>query len=85
MSDNFQELIDKSVEESRLQIAHTADRLAAAHQTFANDYLLNVANQTLYMLGNSLSIENFEVDFEGLRVHLMDALKKAKAESKEGE
>ncbi|HEM7141770.1 TPA: hypothetical protein U2K51_002865 [Acinetobacter nosocomialis] len=84
MSSNFQELIDKSVEESRLQIANTAGHLAVAHQSFANDYLLNVANQALYMLGISLSIENFEVELEGLRVHLLDALKKVKAESKEG-
>lgn len=83
MSSNFQELIDKSVEESRLLIANTAGHLAVAHQSFANDYLLNVANQALYMLGTSLSIENFEVEIEGLRVHLLDALKKSKAESKE--
>jgi len=50
---NFQEVIDKSVEESRIQIATTAGNLAVAHQSFANDYLLNVANQSLYMLGTT--------------------------------
>lgn len=72
---NFQEVIDKAVEESRLQIAHSAGHLAVAHQSFANDYLLNVANQVLYMLGTSLSLENFEVEFEGLRLHLIESLK----------
>lgn len=72
---NFQEIIEKSVEESRMQIAITADRLASADQSFANDYLLNVANQVLYMLGTTLSIEDFEVDFETLKSHLMQALK----------
>lgn len=76
---NFKEIIDKSVEESRLQIAHTADRLAVAHQTFANDYLLNVANQTLYMLGTSLSRKDFEAELKGLKLHLMEALKDAEA------
>ncbi|KQG37005.1 hypothetical protein APC39_15585 [Acinetobacter pittii] len=73
---NFQELINKSVEDSRMQIAITADKLAAAHQSFANDYLLNVANQTLYMLGTSLSLEDLELELEGLKKHLMEALKR---------
>lgn len=72
---NFQEIIEKSVEESRMQIAMTADRLAVAEQSFANDYLLNVANQVLYMLGTSLSIEDFEIELEGLKSHLIQALK----------
>jgi len=72
---NFQEIIEKSVEESRMQIAITADRLAVAEQSFANDYLLNVPNQVLYMLGTSLSIEDFEIELEGLKSHLIQVLK----------
>lgn len=78
---NFQNVIDKSVEESRLQIAMTADRLAVAHQSFANDYLLNVANQTLYMLGTSLDLDDLELEFESLKNHLLSALKEAKADT----
>lgn len=69
--DNFREIIDKSVEESRVQIAHTAGHLAVAHQSFANDYLLNVANQALFMLGTTLTTEEFETEIDGLRKHLL--------------
>ncbi|WP_033134643.1 hypothetical protein [Acinetobacter sp. MN12] len=72
---NFQEVIDKSVEESRIQIATTAGNLAVAHQSFANDYLLNVANQSLYMLGTTLSAEEFETELNGLKDHLIAALR----------
>lgn len=74
MSSNFQELIDKSVEESRLRIAQTAGHLATAHQSFANEYLLNVANQALYMFGSTIPVKDFEVEFDGLKAHLMSAL-----------
>ncbi len=73
--DNFREIIDKSVEESRVQIAHTAGHLAVAHQSFANDYLLNVANQTLFMLGTTLTAEEFETEIDGLRKHLVESLR----------
>lgn len=73
--DNFREIIDKSVEESRVQIAHTAGHLAVAHQSFANDYLLNVANQALFMLGTTLTAEEFETEFDGLRKHLVESLR----------
>ncbi|HAV6231808.1 TPA: hypothetical protein JI301_01915 [Acinetobacter baumannii] len=73
--DNFQEIINKSVEESRAQIAHTAGHLAVAHQAFANDYLLNVANQTLFMLGTTLTAEEFETEIEGLKKHLIESLR----------
>ncbi|WP_289333170.1 hypothetical protein [Acinetobacter baumannii] len=72
---NFQEVIDKAVEESRLQIAHSAGHLAVAHQSFANDYLLNVANQALFMLGTTLTAEEFETEIDGLRKHLIESLK----------
>ena len=72
---NFQEVIDKSVEESRIQIATTAGNLAVAHQSFANVYLLNVANQSLYMLGTTLSAEEFETELNGLKDHLIAALR----------
>ncbi|MEI1699159.1 hypothetical protein V8P81_09975, partial [Acinetobacter baumannii] len=71
--DNFREIIDKSVEESRVQIAHTAGHLAVAHQSFANDYLLNVANQALFMLGTTLTAEEFETEIDGLRKHLVES------------
>lgn len=74
MSSNFQEFIDKSVEEIRLQIAQTAGHLAVAHQSFANEYLLNVANQALYMFGSTIPVKDFEVEFDGLKAHLMSAL-----------
>ncbi|EHU1262706.1 hypothetical protein A2J51_RS14815 [Acinetobacter baumannii] len=73
--DNFREIIDKSVEESRVQIAHTAGHLAVAHQSFANDYLLNVANQALFMLGTTLSADEFETEIDGLRKHLIESLR----------
>lgn len=73
--DNFREIIDKSVEESRVQIAHTAGHLAVAHQSFANDYLLNVANQALFMLGTTLSADEFETEVDGLRKHLIESLR----------
>ncbi|KQE13588.1 hypothetical protein EA758_18090 [Acinetobacter pittii] len=73
--DNFREIIDKSVEESRVQIAHTAGHLAVAHQSFANDYLLNVANQALFMLGTTLTAEEFETEIDGLRKHLIESLR----------
>lgn len=73
--DNFQEIINKSVEESRVQIAHTAGHFAVAHQAFANDYLLNVANQTLFMLGTTLTAEEFETEIEGLKKHLIESLR----------
>ncbi|HFE9913493.1 Uncharacterised protein [Acinetobacter baumannii] len=73
--DNFREIIDKSVEESRVQIAHTAGHLAVAHQSFANDYLLNVANQALFMLGTTLTAEEFETEIDGLRKHLVESLR----------
>lgn len=73
--DNFREIIDKSVEESRVQIAHTAGHLAVAHQSFANDYLLNVANQALFMLGTTLSADEFETEIDGLRKHLVESLR----------
>ncbi|WP_228264359.1 hypothetical protein [Acinetobacter baumannii] len=47
---NFREVIDKAVEESRLQIAHSAGHLAVAHESFANDYLLNVLRILLVTL-----------------------------------
>ncbi|MBD0542279.1 hypothetical protein [Acinetobacter baumannii] len=72
---NFREVIDKSVEESRVQIAHTAGHLAVAHQSFANDYLLNVANQALFMLGTTLTAEEFETEIDGLRKHLVESLR----------
>ncbi|BBR74218.1 hypothetical protein [Acinetobacter baumannii] len=72
---NFREIIDKSVEESRVQIAHTAGHLAVAHQSFANDYLLNVANQALFMLGTTLTAEEFETEIDGLRKHLVESLR----------
>ncbi|EMR5819233.1 TPA: hypothetical protein ACW7YJ_003756 [Acinetobacter baumannii] len=72
---NFKEVIDKAVEESRLQIAHSADHLAVAHQSFANDYLLNVANQALFMLGTTLTAEEFETEIDGLKAHLIESLK----------
>ncbi|QBF77665.1 hypothetical protein KAN02_06045 [Acinetobacter nosocomialis] len=73
--DNFREIIDKSVEESRVQIAHIAGHLAVAHQSFANDYLLNVANQALFMLGTTLTAEEFETEIDGLRKHLVESLR----------
>lgn len=73
--DNFREIIDKSVEESRIQIANTAGHLAVAHQSFANDYLLNVANQALFMLGTTLSADEFETEIDGLRKHLIESLR----------
>ncbi|MHC3101595.1 hypothetical protein ACWPOP_04225 [Acinetobacter nosocomialis] len=72
---NFREVIDKAVEESRVQIAHTAGHLAVAHQSFANDYLLNVANQALFMLGTTLTAEEFETEIDGLRKHLVESLR----------
>ncbi|HEM7379973.1 TPA: hypothetical protein U2N26_003374 [Acinetobacter nosocomialis] len=72
---NFREIIDKSVEESRVQISHTAGHLAVAHQSFANDYLLNVANQALFMLGTTLTAEEFETEIDGLRKHLVESLR----------
>lgn len=71
----FREVIDKAVEESRLQIAHSAGHLAVAHESFANDYLLNVANHALYMLGTTISSEDFEKELEGLKAHLIESLK----------
>ncbi len=72
---NFREVIDKAVEESRLQIAHSAGHLAVAHESFANDYLLNVANQALFMLGTTLTAEEFETEIDGLRKHLVESLR----------
>ncbi|WP_151819295.1 hypothetical protein [Acinetobacter seifertii] len=73
--DNFHEIIDKLVEESRVQIAHTAGHLAVAHQSLANDYLLNVDNQALFMLGTTLTAEEFETEIDGLRKHLVESLR----------
>lgn len=74
---NYQLVIDKKIEETRQIIGITADQLAKSHQSFANDYLINVANQTLFMLGNSLTRDDLVNQFEHLKTHLLNALNEA--------
>lgn len=71
---NFQEIIDKSVDESRIQIANTAGHLAVAHESFANEYLLEVANQVLFMLGSNMTKGDFKKELDGLKNHLLNSL-----------